>query len=91
MDLTTRIEARAQAAARRSARARVVLSLGPATALAGVLWALLQPYRITLLHPGDGFWWYAVQPPLLVIAAGALFHYVVARGVVEDLEEAGRE
>jgi hypothetical protein len=88
MDLTTRIEARTQAPAHRSARARIVLSLGPATALAGVVWALLQPYRITLLQPGGGFWWYAVQPPLLVIAAGALFHYVVARGVVEDLEEA---
>jgi hypothetical protein len=91
MDLTTRIEARSQAAARRSSRARVVLSLGPATALAGVVWALLQPYRITLLDPGQGFWWYAVQPPLLVIAAGVLFHYVVARGVVVDLEEAERQ
>ena len=88
MDLTSRIEARTQAAARRSARARIVLSLGPATVLAGVLWALLQPYRITLLDPGRGFWWLVVQPPLLVIAAGALFHHVVARGVVADLEEA---
>ena len=37
--------------------ARAVSALGPVTALAGLVWALVQPYRITLLHPhGQGFW-----------------------------------
>jgi hypothetical protein len=28
-----------------------------------------------------------VQPPLLVVAVGLLFHFVVLPGVLEDLEE----
>ena len=68
-------------------RARFVSALGPATVLAGVLWALVQPYRITLLHPHDQtFWWLVVEPPLLVIAAGLLFALVVARPLIADLE-----
>ena len=44
-------------AARRSRCALFVLSLGPLCAVGGIVWALLQPYRITLLHPyGQGFW-----------------------------------
>ena len=75
--------------ARRSVRARVVLSLGPLSIAAGVAWALFQPWRLTLLHPhGQGFWWLAVEPPLLVVLAGVVFHALVAPGVVEDLEEA---
>jgi hypothetical protein len=32
------------------------------------VWAVAQPYRVTLLHPhGQGFWWLFVQPPLLVV------------------------
>jgi len=74
--------------ARRSARALAVRSLGPVTVLAGVAWALAQPYRITLLHPHDqGFWWLFVQPPLWVIAVGVLFHLLVVPGLVADLEE----
>jgi hypothetical protein len=73
---------------RRSARALAVFSLGPLTALAGLGWAVLQPYRVTLLHPhGEGFWWLFVEPPLLVVLVGLLFHLFVAPGVVEDLEE----
>jgi hypothetical protein len=54
--------------------------------LAGVVWALAQPYRITLLHPsGQGFWWLVAEPPLYVILAGLVFRRV-ARGVAEDLE-----
>jgi hypothetical protein len=65
-----------------------VSALGPATALAGIGWALVQPYRITLLHPGgQGFWWLFVEPPLLVIAAALLFHLVVVPGLLEDLED----
>jgi hypothetical protein len=76
---------------RRSARSLFVLSLGPLTALAGLVWAIVQPYRITLLHPhGQGFWWLFSEPPLYVILVGALFHFVVAPGLVADLEESER-
>jgi hypothetical protein len=78
---------------RRSPRALAVSALGPLTVVAGLGWALLQPYRITLLEPREhGFWWLLVQPPLLVVAAGLFFHFVIARGVLEDLaeEEDGR-
>jgi hypothetical protein len=83
-ELVTELDAPRQ----RTAAARLVSLLGPATALAGVAWALLQPYRITLLHPrGESFWWLVVEPPLLVIAVGLLFHFVVLPGLLEDLEE----
>ena len=69
-------------------RALLVSLLGPLTALAGLVWAVAQPYRITLLHPrGESFWWLAVQPPLLVIAAAAAFHFLVARPLARDVEE----
>ena len=55
--------------------------------LAGVVWAFLQPYRVTLLHPrGQGFWWLAIEPPLLVVVAGIVFALVVARPLLSDLE-----
>ena len=73
----------------RSLRARLVSALGPLTALIGFVWAIAQPYRITLLHPhGQSFWWLVIEPPLLVILIGALFHFVVVPGLLEDLEEA---
>jgi hypothetical protein len=73
---------------RRSARALVLLTIGPAAVLAGLVWALFQPYRITLLDPtGQGFWWLVAQPPLYVVAAGVFFHIVIAPGIVADLEE----
>jgi hypothetical protein len=76
-----------QVRTRRTARALAVLSLGPLTMLAGVAWAFLQPWRVTLLHPhGQGFWWLAVEPPLLVVAAGLVFA-LVAPAIVRDLEE----
>jgi hypothetical protein len=68
-------------------RSLVVSLIGPLTALSGVAWAIVQPYRVTLLHPGgEGFWWLLVEPPLLVIVAGVAFHLFVARPLVEDLE-----
>jgi len=74
--------------ARRS-RVRVVLAIGPATVLAGVAWALVQPWRLTLLHPhGQGFWWLLAEPPLYVVLVGVLFRWVIAPGLVDDLEEA---
>jgi hypothetical protein len=73
---------------RSSTRAIAVLSLGPLAIAAGIVWAFVQPWRVTLLHPyGQGFWWLVVEPPLLVILAGILFHAVVARPLVQDLEE----
>jgi hypothetical protein len=63
--------------------------LGPLTALAGAVWAIAQPYRLTILHPhGQGFWWLVVEPPLLVIAVGLLFYFAVVPGLLEDLEAA---
>ena len=74
--------------AARSWRARLVLALGPAVSVAGVVWALVQPWRITLLDPsGQGFWWLLSEPPLYVVAVGLLFRLVVARGLVEDMGE----
>ena len=66
----------------------VVLSLlGPLTVAAGVIWAILQPWRLTLLHPlHQGFWWLVVEPPLLVMGAGIFFTLVVARPLLADLE-----
>jgi hypothetical protein len=69
-------------------RALLVSGVGPGAALAGALWAVLQPYRITLLHPrGQAFWWLFVEPPILVVVVGVLFHVLVARALVEDLRE----
>jgi len=71
----------------RTTRARIAAALGPLTALAGLVWAILQPDRVTLLHPrGQGFWWLFVEPPLLVIGIGLLFYFVVLPGLLEDLE-----
>ena len=73
---------------RRSVRARAVSALGPLTVVGGIVWALLQPYRVTALHPyGESFWWLAVEPPLLVIAVGLLFHFAVLPGLLADLQE----
>jgi NAD(P)H-flavin reductase len=85
--MSTQLVSEHAAVRRRTARAWTIAALGPATMLAGVVWAFLQPYRITLLHPhGQGFWWLAIEPPLLVIAAGIVFAFLVAPGVMEDLE-----
>jgi hypothetical protein len=81
-------EAPREAPKRRSARAVVLSAIGPVTVVAGVVWALVQPYRLTFLHPhGHGFWWLFVEPPLLVILVGALFHFLVLPGLLEDLAE----
>jgi hypothetical protein len=73
----------------RTAQARLVAALGPLTALAGAIWAVVQPYRLTILHPhGQGFWWLFVEPPLLVIAVGLFFYFAVVPGLLDDLEEA---
>ena len=67
--------------------AHVVSLVGPAIAAAGLIWAILQPSRLTLLHPrGESFWWLAIEPPLLVIAVGVVFTLLVARPLIADLE-----
>ena len=67
-------------------RARAVSSLGPSTAFVALVWAIAQPYRITLLHPhGQSFWWLVVEPPLLVLLVGVVFHLLVVPGLLEDL------
>ncbi len=67
-------------------RQRFLALLGPLASLAGVGWAIVQPYRVTLLHPhGQAFWWLFVEPPLLVVLAGVLFHLLVARPLIEDM------
>ena len=79
-------ETHAAAARSLSLRARIVLALGPTTALAGVGWALVQPWRLTLLHPaGQGFWWLFAEPPLYAVLVGVLFRLLLAPGIVADL------
>jgi hypothetical protein len=74
-------------AAARSPRARAVSLIGPATIACGLIWGMLQPHRLTILQPrGQGFWWLVLEPPLLVVAAGALFALVVAKPLLADLE-----
>jgi len=76
-----------EAVRRRSARAWAITALGPATMFVAVIWAFVQPWRVTLLHPhGQGFWWLLVEPPLLVVLAGVAFAVFIAPGVIEDLE-----
>lgn len=73
-------------------RLRIVSLLGPATILAGIAWAILQPYRLTLLHPyGQGFWWLFSEPPLFVVVAGLVFHRLVVPGLRRDFDAAARE
>jgi hypothetical protein len=87
--MSTHIATQAPAvAARRSWRERTMAALGPLTVLAGTTWGILQPYRVTLLHPhGQGFWWLFVEPPLLVVLVGVLFHLFVAPALIRDLRE----
>jgi hypothetical protein len=69
-------------------RAYVVSLVGPTTIAGGLIWAILQPERVTLLHPrGESFWWLVVEPPLLVLLVGAVFAAFVARPLIADLEE----
>jgi hypothetical protein len=71
----------------RTRAAYLVSLLGPLTVAAGLVWAVLQPYRVTLLHPfHQGFWWLLIEPPLLVAGAGILFALVVARPLLTDME-----
>jgi len=73
-----------------SARALVVEALGPLTIVAGIVWAIAQPYRVLFFdHAGKGFYDWLIQPPLLVIAVGLAFALGIAPGLVEDLRRHG--
>ena len=73
--------------ARRGARALALEAIGPLTILAGIVWALAQPYRVAFFYPaGKGLWDWAVQPPVLVVAVGLAFAVLVTPGLVEDME-----
>jgi hypothetical protein len=90
--LERKLQARDAAARSRLWRARVILALGPLTVTVGIVWALAQPWRLTLLHPfHQGFWWLLAEPPLYVVLVGILFRLVLAPGIVADLTEAGGE
>jgi len=88
-DIAHQLHGKEEERVARRSRVRVVLAIGPATVLAGVAWALVQPWRLTLLHPhGQGLWWLLAEPPLYVVLVGVLFRWVIAPGLVDDLEEA---
>ena len=83
------VRQRAEARTRHSWRHTAVSALGPLTALAGLIWAIVQPARITRFAPDrPGFWYLAIQPPLLVSRAAAGFHFWVVPSLLADLEEA---
>ena len=70
-----------------SLRPKLVLGVGWTAVVAGVLWAVVQPWRLTILHPfHQGFWWLLSEPPLYVVLAGLLFRFVVAPPLLRDLE-----
>ena len=68
-------------------RSTTVTLTGRLVALAGVVWAVAQPYRFTFLdRQAHGAWDNLAQPPLLVIVVGVVFELVVARPLVRDLQ-----
>jgi hypothetical protein len=68
-------------------RARLISTIGPLTSLGGAVWAVLQPDRITLLHPFENsFWWLFVEPPIFVVIVGVVFHVFIARALLDDLK-----
>jgi hypothetical protein len=74
-------------AAAHSTRARAVSLIGPTAIASGLIWGILQPDRLTMLHPrAQSFWWLVLEPPLLVVAAGVIFALVVAKPLLVDLE-----
>ena len=86
--METPLVSRLPATVASTARMKIVSAIGPTVVAAGLIWAILQPYRVTLLHPrGQGFWWLVIEPPLLVMGAGIVFALLVARPLLADLEE----
>ena len=87
-DVATSIPSkRARQAVRRPWRPLAIQLLGPLTIVGGLVWAVAQPYRIVLLdREGRGLYDYLFQAPLLAIVVGLVFTFVIAPGLVEDLE-----
>ena len=86
-DIAHDLQSRRRAAASRALRARAVLALGPLASFGGIVWAVLQPWRLTLLHPhGQGFWWLLAEPPLYVVLVGLAFRFLIAPGLAADVE-----
>jgi hypothetical protein len=86
-DVAHELQGRTEARERVRTRVRVVLALGPLTSVAGIVWGIAQPWRLTLLHPmGQGFWWLFSEPPLYVVLVGLLFRFVIAPGLAADIE-----
>jgi hypothetical protein len=87
-DIAHDLQSRRREATSRTLRARAVLALGPLASFGGILWAVAQPWRLTLLHPhGQGFWWLLAQPPLYVVLVGVLFRLLIAPGLADDVEQ----
>ena len=87
-DVAHELQRETETRERVATRVRVVLAIGPLTSIAGIVWAVAQPWRLTLLHPmGQGFWWLFAEPPIYVVLVGLLFRFVVAPSLVADLEE----
>ncbi len=69
-------------------RALAVEAIGPLTIVAGVVWAIAQPYRVAFIYrDGKGIYDYLFQPPLLVVVVGVVFGLFVAPSLVRDLLE----
>jgi hypothetical protein len=71
----------------RSGRELAIEFLGPVTILGGVVWGILQPYRIVFFDrtPDLNLYDYLIQPPLLVVLVGVFFTFAIAPGLLEDL------
>ena len=76
---------------RRPWRALTVQLLGPLTIVGGLVWAVAQPYRIVILdRDGRNLYDYLFQAPLLVVFVGLAVTFLVAPGLVDDLEAVER-
>jgi hypothetical protein len=84
-------ERRRQGTERRPWRALAVQLLGPITIVGGLAWAVAQPYRIVIPDRDTrNVYDYVFQAPLLVVLVGLVFTFLVAPGLVRDLEEVAR-
>ena len=83
---------RRQGIERRPWRALAVQLLGPLTIVGGLVWAVAQPYRIVILdrERSSELYDYLFQAPLLVVLVGLVFTFLVAPGLVDDLEAGSR-